>query len=506
MKRWLGPGGALVLAIATLFATHALVLPGLVGLLNDDGFYALAGRTLAAGHGYVDWTTPGHPANARYPIGFPALVALLLAGAANLDAELARIAWIGPLGAATYVFACTLYLLRSWPRAPWAALAGGMLIACHPVVLYNGSLLMSDLFTAAVVVFALLTLEPREGGWRPLVGGLLCGVALVMRYATLPLAIATLLVLRRRSPELRDFLLGLVVAPGAWLVLRLQLGGGESYLGELLAGFTPDQALDALKMLSTTVIPGLLLPWAFRADNAPTLALGLAIMAGLGWAGWRWWRAPSDTERPVAPLYLAGTLVLLVVWQLGFAESGDTLMTRLALPLAPILLALAGRGLSALPAQLATGLLAVGLMGNAWIGMSTWQFHHGLAAKVAEDHGHRDLFEAVGKLVPPEAVLIGWNGAMDTFYTNRPSYRLDEHWPPEVLHDVLQRHAIDYVLVTPQQGDVRAARLALRREAAVPREDLTAKLLGAYARAYPMAVKQVWRNSRGDFAIWQIVR
>ena len=70
--------GIFLLACAGLFAAYvsALSVPG-IGLAGDDGAYVVTGKALAEGRGYRIISQPNEPAQTKYPVLFPALIACI---------------------------------------------------------------------------------------------------------------------------------------------------------------------------------------------------------------------------------------------------------------------------------------------------------------------------------------------------------------------------------------------------------------------------------------------
>lgn len=76
---WVGP--------LTFLVHLAGVSPGLVGSLVDDAIYVAMGTSLAQDGSLVVPLLPGAPEVAKYPLGFPAVIALLAALGVDLGAE-----------------------------------------------------------------------------------------------------------------------------------------------------------------------------------------------------------------------------------------------------------------------------------------------------------------------------------------------------------------------------------------------------------------------------------
>ena len=70
-----------ILAVALLGAFYwlvAVVGPLAVGAWQDDAIYIATAKSLAAGDGYRHAEIPGEPLQAKYPVLYPAMLAILL--------------------------------------------------------------------------------------------------------------------------------------------------------------------------------------------------------------------------------------------------------------------------------------------------------------------------------------------------------------------------------------------------------------------------------------------
>ncbi|MBM3269018.1 MAG: hypothetical protein FJZ01_15370, partial [Candidatus Sericytochromatia bacterium] len=243
-----GEAALLALLLVAAFATyHAMRLPGLVGLINDDGLYALYAKALVTGQGYVSLQWPEHPPAIRYPIGWPAVLAAAMAGAADPAAWAARCQWAAAAAGTLFVGVSYLYLRRHLEPGPALAAAAAVAFGAKTVEL--GSHVLSDLPFGALSLGALLVLESALPGHaspdvpappghaspdvpgppglrgrfpaRLACAGLLCGLAFLTRYAAVALIAAAVASLAIR----RDFRGLLVFAAACGLIAAPWLAG-----------------------------------------------------------------------------------------------------------------------------------------------------------------------------------------------------------------------------------------------------------------------------------------
>ena len=66
---------ALLLAGVTVGLGWVCVMPVVCGSFQDDGIYVVTAKSLAEGRGYRLIHLPGEPAQTKYPILYPAMLA-----------------------------------------------------------------------------------------------------------------------------------------------------------------------------------------------------------------------------------------------------------------------------------------------------------------------------------------------------------------------------------------------------------------------------------------------
>lgn len=183
--------GGLVVAGVGLLARLAVVAwaAGRIPPTADGTYYDTLARRLAEGHGYT-WLWPDGAVTyaAHYPVGYPAMVALgyALFGARPVVAMLLN----ALVGAAAGVGVWSLVGRAS--ERPRLALAAGLVVALHPVLVpYTAALMTEGVTTALVVVAAALAAHARARPswprWLALTG-IVMGIATLVRPQSLVLA------------------------------------------------------------------------------------------------------------------------------------------------------------------------------------------------------------------------------------------------------------------------------------------------------------------------------
>lgn len=195
------------------------------GLFHDDGIYIAAGRSLAEGGGYRVPSLPGAPWQTKYPVLFPALLALVWKICPtfpdNVFAFQALVALCGAgLIPLSYLVARRLLGLAENP-----ALAVAGLLAASPSLLGLSRWVLTELPYAAAAIGALLLCERtfaagRRGGMTSAaLAGLAVAAGCMIKAQGLALAVAVLLLLLadRRFREAAGFLAGWAPLPALGL-------------------------------------------------------------------------------------------------------------------------------------------------------------------------------------------------------------------------------------------------------------------------------------------------
>jgi hypothetical protein len=346
-------------ALAVLVMAVARSLqPTLIGLLNDDANYMLFAKALATGEGYVNLHYPNNPPAARFPIGFPALLAAVIYGAGSIQAEVARALWVPIIAFGLYIAACYGYFRRQARLAVWLALPLTLCLPFTWTMLQLSNSIMTDILFAFLGLVCIVWMErlwKREGdsaSWLPwLAVGLFIGFTCLFRYAggTLLLALALTCLASRRWKPLASATAGFGLVFGTWLLFRTVTGGGETYVTEYTQRLPDIPAMivafrEATTPLLAQSLPGLFVPQLTRTLHLGGLIGGTLLSIVMLFGTIRWFRGPRPHETPLPAAYIIVSLPLVLLWQLGFLYLGADLLSRLLIPIAPFLFLAFGRG------------------------------------------------------------------------------------------------------------------------------------------------------------------
>jgi 4-amino-4-deoxy-L-arabinose transferase-like glycosyltransferase len=470
LRYWLALGGLLA---ALLAMTAALLVPAVVGHLNDDGLYISSARALAEGKGYIYDFAPGIEPASRYPIGYPALLAILVRLFPDSLEQLVAMQWHSTLHMMLFLGGAFVLLVKGLDVKPLPALAIAGLVGLHPIVQDLGTVIMSDVPFASVATLALLVLLIAVKGDRDRWGllglaGVLIAAASLMRYQGVMLAVAGVLALWLARRFKAGFLLGAVSAVPLvpWIVWMFsnkavdyqqhfshetgdmglldfirEFGRSAHYLfvkgipGAYFPGLSPTSTLDPY-LVSTP--PGLVLLG---------YALSLLTLLGLGMAIVR----PRHVMERILALYVALTLLLVLGWNLAYTYLGYQQVVRLTLGLLPFYvyfgMTMAGRLGRSLPSSrrwllpASAGMaLVIGVVG-ALQAYSTERY----AREVFQDRGraYSQAFAFVRARLPQDAVLGSFLAPMIHLYTGRHAVNLG--FDPRGLAETAVTHRIDYL-------------------------------------------------------------
>lgn len=518
----------IALAVAAAIAARWLVLDGVIGELNDDAVYAMYARALLDGLGYVDTAMPEPLPATRYPIGFPALLALIMAGAGSIEAMIERLQWVGPLTMGLTIAAVAVYF-RGEARLPlFFALAGASLLALHPLTFALGTLVISDWTFTLASLPVIVYLDRQLRGDRPALaafafGGVLVAALCMLRYigATLLVALVLVLMWQRRFKQAAVAAAGFVAAMAPWWVFRA-LSGGEEYhstLGFLLGkdgGFL-FQNLGASASFLLTTVPGVLAPYLI-AGKSPAALLGAGVVAALITLG-----AIAEIRRPrpgrtmLGAVYLAVTVGLVLVWMVRYVLTGESATMRLLLPILPFAVLAFGRGLAelrdrlSLPQPLATGVLALAcvvVLGHAGYRQVEVLVNPPLNYKRAvESLRYGQAFRFIREQLPEDARLVALKAPMIHFATGRKTVPFSWEYSNVRILDLMQRHGVNYVagfpfeLATPAHVD--KSRLPAHQREVI---DASVVIIDDLVKAYPGLLEPVYFGPGGTIGVFKVDR
>ena len=361
----------LVLAVLTVLAVmaghQAVRAPRDIGWYLDDTDYLATSKALADGHGYRHIELPGAPLQTKYPPAYPALLALIWRIWPDFPAN---IAYVQVLNAALWLLGSWLayrLMRRLWQLPWWIAGFAAAVGFTHPATQGVLQSAMSEPLYFVLSLASLCVLElaplPADGTatprrrLRPLMGGLLAGVAGLARTIGVTLVGAAVLasLLRRQARSVLPIVLGAGLLLGAWqgwvaygnranasipeaAALRYQLDY-NAWVPRDLAAAGRVVLFNIPDVVLTTY--AILLPYdkALLERDLPDawlIYVLMLVMLSLYVTGFV---ATFRRQQAGVHLYVLATLAMIVIWPFSPA--------RLLLPIHPFLVAFALVGLYA---------------------------------------------------------------------------------------------------------------------------------------------------------------
>ena len=151
------------IAVALILLTIALgawqMVPGVTGIYHDDGIYVCTAKALAQGQGYRLINLPDSPLQTKYPIIYPALLAVVWKIWPVFPDNLVLMQWVTLLAGAAAVGLSYLYLIRFGYFSAGIACAAGLLAATSPQFLHFSVITMSETTFLLLLVLSMWRLE-----------------------------------------------------------------------------------------------------------------------------------------------------------------------------------------------------------------------------------------------------------------------------------------------------------------------------------------------------------
>lgn len=206
-----------ILIPSAQFAWRNRDMPQL-GYLHDDGVFFVSAKALAAGEGFRIASLPETPAQTKYPILYPAYLALvwLVNPSFPDNLPLATLAsWLALVACLALAF--VYYRTAGFTEARARTLVA--LIGLSPHVVLFGTSMFSEIFFTCFVLGSLI-LARRAGPRAALAAGVLAGGAYLVRTAGLALfpALPLWMLWRREARRAALFAAGMLPAIAGWML------------------------------------------------------------------------------------------------------------------------------------------------------------------------------------------------------------------------------------------------------------------------------------------------
>jgi hypothetical protein len=518
--RWLPAAAVAVVVILITLLQWPLITSPIGVRHHDDGIYIVTAKALAEGDGYVINSLPESIAQTKYPVLFPAALSLVWKLNPSFPENLPLLRLV-PL-ACMWIWMWLLWRiigneLGERRMALWVV----SLTLTSPMVLYMGTLLMSETMFAALGTWAVLLMVRVDRGTAdgslpaPLLLAAACAAAFHTRTIGVALLAPALLILlaRRGARQTALFVAGWLLLAGPWFVWQAQL---PSPADPVLAYYTHGnysawQLLGAAGSENVLRVIGLNISWIVAAPASvwpllslvpskalvPVVAvLSLAILLRMG---------RSDSRAAAGWLTATAGIALLWAWP----------PIRFLIPVAPFL-ALGGM-------QLAAGQYSFLDTIGRFTGVALITFgvaHFAATASARAEGGSRDdgfswsaaesleAFEWIRANTPRESILAASLDPAYWLYAERRSIRAFAVEPYQLfyapdspagglgeadnLSTLLKRIPVSY-LVIENHGDFAETEPLLAQLAAVEAD-------------HSGALVEAWTSAGGMVTVYEIIR
>jgi hypothetical protein len=220
----LGIAFALAGMVALLGAWQMVV--GVCGIYHDDAIYVITAKALALGKGYRLIDLPDAPLQTKYPILYPALLAVIWKIWPAFPENLLAMQGLSLLAGAGTVALAYLFLVRFGYASRRMALLAGLFCATSVCFLYFSTLTLSEAPYALLSILALWGLEkqrrfPTDKPGRQIALGLLLALPFLTRVIGLALVPAGLAALYLAGRRVRWVSLGAACLALPWILWML---------------------------------------------------------------------------------------------------------------------------------------------------------------------------------------------------------------------------------------------------------------------------------------------
>ena len=147
------------LALLVVIAGSTRLASGVCGVYHDDAIYVSTAKSLADGDGYRLTGVPGAPRQTKYPILYPAILALVWRVFPAFPDNLLLMQCLSLAAGAATVALAYLYLVRSGYFSHSIALMAGVSCAVSSGYLYFCTLTMAEATFALSFVMALWAVD-----------------------------------------------------------------------------------------------------------------------------------------------------------------------------------------------------------------------------------------------------------------------------------------------------------------------------------------------------------
>jgi hypothetical protein len=213
---------ALALALVLLVLGGWRTVPRVTGVFHDDAIYVITAKALAEGHGYRLINLPGAPRQTKYPILYPAMLAVIWKIWPVFPDNLLAMQAVTLLSAAAAFALTYLFLVRFGYCSRLTAAVSVLLCGTTPTVVYMSTITLSEMTFALLVIAALWRVEldlhhPPRSAAGQFATGIILASPYLCRTIGLPVVLAAVALLLWHRKPVRWVLVGVAVIVAPWL-------------------------------------------------------------------------------------------------------------------------------------------------------------------------------------------------------------------------------------------------------------------------------------------------
>lgn len=214
---------AISLTATVLLLGSLQMVPGVCGVYHDDAIYVITAKALAQGEGYRLINLPNFPLQTKYPILYPALLAIIWKIWPSFPANLVAMQSLSLIMGAAAAALAYLYLVRFGYASRGVAFASTLIPSVTPVFLYFSTVTLAETTYMFISILALWAIDrqaqrPSKRPGIEILGGILLALPFLTRTIGLVIIPSGLLVLYLTRRRLRWIAAGAALAVLPWIL------------------------------------------------------------------------------------------------------------------------------------------------------------------------------------------------------------------------------------------------------------------------------------------------
>lgn len=318
------------LASLLLLIGAFLMVPGVCGVYHDDAIYVSTAKAIAHGDGYRLINLPHAPEQTKYPIFYPALLALLWKLQPSFPQNVILFQWLSLLSGSATIAICYLYLISFKYFSRCVSFCSCLVCVTIPMFIYFSTNTLSEMPFVLLTMIMLWTMEDgvRAASSRSRIRSLLQGIILALPFLCrtigviyIPIGLAKLY---KSGRQIRWTVVGTLIV--GMPVIIWMMTGSFSWTHDPVTGYYADylgwwsNGVKSVKNLVGYNIIRIL----FATSSMPLAGLvalmqtlksttGLILFVFMGAVIWCLVLANIKQGR-VLPLFLAGYLAIILFW------------------------------------------------------------------------------------------------------------------------------------------------------------------------------------------------